>query len=423
MARTTTQLQDTQIKNAKVKEKSYTLSDGQGLQLLIKTDGTKLWEYRYNSPTLLKRRKTSFGTYPTIKLTDARDKRYKSQQLIKDGIDPIEHNQNVKLEKQLEKEKEKHTIGFVMNKYFKLEQHNKQLKDSTIALSKERLINHFISYLNKQELTPIIDIGYKETILSLEKLETQNKLETLSRVKRLIVNIFEYAYNESYIADIDFFYRLKLKRFKLNTSTKNNPTLTKKDDIKELYNKMQFYPKSLLTKYLLLFSIHTAQRQGSIIKAEWEHINFEDKVWVIPKENMKSTARKAKDHYVPLSDTVIDYLKDLKKISTSNKYIFPNSQINSKGNRNPHISNNTVTSALRTLGYTKEQQTAHGFRAMFKTICKENQEKHNLNNEFVERVLAHKVDGDVESAYNRANNIEDMRKVINWWSEWLKGLL
>lgn len=73
------------------------------------------------------------------------------------------------------------------------------------------------------------------------------------------------------------------------------------------------------------------------------------------------------------------------------------------------------------MGYTSEQQTAHGFRAMFKTVCKENQEEHNLNNEFVERVLAHKVDGDVESAYNRATNIEDMRKVVNWWSNWLEN--
>jgi integrase len=422
MARTTKALTDTTVKSAKAKEKAYTLSDGQGLQLLIKPNGTKLWEFRFNSPTILKRRKTSLGTYPTVSLSVARIERLKYLQMIQEGIDPIDFANQEKEKIKEEQEKEKYTIEFVIDRYYDVEQHNKQLKDDTVTLAKNRLTNHFLTHLPNGKLTPIIDIGYNETIKALESLETKGKLETLNRVKRIIINVFQFAYNEGYIQDIEFFTKLSLKRFKLNTKTKNNPTLTKEKDIKELYNKMLIYPKSLIVRNLLLFSIHTAQRQGSIITARWEHINFEAKEWFIPKENMKGNTTKAKEHTVPLTDSTIKILRELKKLSTSSEYVFPNSQMGSTRNKNPHTSNNTVTNALRVMEYTKEQQTAHGFRAMFKTVIKEHQEEHNLNNEFVEKVLSHKVEGEVEATYNRAKSIKDMRKVLDWWSNYLEGL-
>lgn len=91
MARTIVPLTDTKIKNAKATDKNYTLSDGQGLQLLIKTDGTKLWEFRYYSPITNNRRKTSFDLYPKVSLKSARDKRTEYQTLINSGIDPIDY--------------------------------------------------------------------------------------------------------------------------------------------------------------------------------------------------------------------------------------------------------------------------------------------------------------------------------------------
>ena len=131
----------------------------------------------------------------------------------------------------------------------------------------------------------------------------------------------------------------------------------------------------------------------------------------------------SKEHILPLSDITIKYLKELRSIGLDSKCIFPNSQINTTRNKYPHISNNTATNALRKMGFTKEEQTAHGFRAMFKTVCKENQEDFDISNEFVERILAHKVEGNVEASYNRAINIKEMRIITNWWSEYLEGLV
>ena len=92
-------------------------------------------------------------------------------------------------------------------------------------------------------------------------------------------------------------------------------------------------------------------------------------------------------------------------------HLFPNSQKTSKS-INPYISNNTANKALRIMGYTKEQQTAHGFRAMFKSVCKEHQESNNLKNEFVEKILAHKIESNVEASYNRASSLKDMKIIL-----------
>ena len=418
MAKVVTPLTDTKIKESKAKDKNYTLSDGNGLHLLIKVNGSKLWEFRYNSPIKSKRRKTSLGTYPTLTLKNARNKRAKYQELIINGIDPIEYNKEIKEE---QKEKEQHrinTIENVSNKFFEMEQNNKKLKSDTITLSRQRIENHYFKYLPKKEQTLITDITYKKTIEALEHLEKLNKLETLSRVKHIIIKVFKFAYTESIIKDTELFGKLELKTFKAKTEVKNNPTLTNEKDIQKIYNHILNY-NNIIVKHLLIFTLHTAQRQGSIIKTKWADIDFKNKIWIISKDNMKMK----KEHILPLSDILIEHLKEFKKLTGFGEYLFPNSQINATRNKYPHISNNTVTKALRVMGYTKEQQTAHGFRAMFKTVCKENQEEHNLKNEFVERVLAHKVDGTVEGAYNRADSIEDMRIIVNWWSEYLNNLV
>lgn len=414
MGRTIISLSDTQILKAKAKEKDYTLSDGQGLQLLIKINGTKLWEFRYYSPIDNKRRKTSFGTYPTITLKKARKKREEYLDFISNKIDPIEYFREIKEEQKKEDKKKVHTIKFIIEHFFNYKLEN-GLAPLTAKKDKSRVDNHFT--LKIGENTNIHDITFKNVIDTLKPLEKEDKYETLNRVKNLLVRIFKYAYGQDMLEDTELFGRLELYAFKKQADVRHNPTLTSKEEIKKLYNDILNY-SNIITKYLLIFTIHTAQRQGSIIKAKWKDINFDKKIWSISKEDMKMK----RDHNLPLSNVMIGYLKELYMLTGDGKYLFPNSQIKATRNKYPHISNNTANKALRHMGYTEEQQTAHGFRAMFKTVCKEHQESHHINNEFVERVLAHKVDGDIEAYYNRAENIEDMRKVVEWWSNYILNL-
>lgn len=423
MGRAITPLTNTEIKNSKPKERDYTLSDGNGLSLVIKTNSKKNWIFRYLNPITNKRNRTSLGNYPNVTLKQARDKTLEYHNLISGGIDPVQAEREQKEEKRIEQERNTYIIKNVLDGYFTKKTKTHNLKEITVSKDRGRFNNHFINHLPNKGETNILDIDYKLAITTLKKLENDNKLTTLDKVKSILLNLLKYAYSEEYINDNVLIGRLQVYTFIKPKESKNSATFTRKEDIKKLYNDILSYDKNLFSKYLLLLTIHTAQRQGSIITAKWEDINFKKKVWKIPKEFMKGTASATKNHYVPLSDHLIKYLKELKKYTFDNTYLFPNSQIKRTRNKNPHISNNTARSTLRALGYTNQQQTAHGFRAMFKTVCKEHQEEHNLNNEFVERVLAHKIGNNVENAYNRANNIEDMRKILNWWSEYLEGLI
>lgn len=408
------------LKAEQVKALLYTdakksLNDGGGLRIIVKPDNRKIWEFKYTFEGV--RRATAFGSYPNVSLAGARAKAKEFRDLIEKNINPIEKNQEVRQKQKEEQLKKEHTIEKIVNDYLKLKQHNKKLKDITIAKAKGRLENHFYNELKPyKNKTVIHDITFNKVVAFLKKIEDENKLETLFRVKILIIEVFKYAYTEGIIKDTEIFGKLELKNFKTQSKAdrRNNPTLTKQDDIKKLYSEILNYKFGVLTKYALLMSIHTAQRQGSIITAKWCDINLDDKVWIIPATQMKMK----KEHILPLSDTLVEMLKELKEIGISNNYLFPNSQ-----HLNTHMSNNTVNHAIRKMGFVKEEQTAHGMRAMFKTVCKEHQEEHNLKNEFVERVLAHKTAGNVEEAYNRAENLTEMRFIVNWWSDYLDNLM
>ena len=408
------------LKAEQVKALSYTdtkksLNDGGGLRIIVKPNNKKIWEFKYTYEGI--RKTTAFGSFPNVTLASARAKAKEFKELIDKKIDPIKNNQDIKQKQKEERLKKEHTIEKIANDYLELKQHNKKLKDITILKAKSRLENHFYNELTTYKNETIIhDITFDKIVAILKKIEDENKLETLFRVKLLLIEIFKYAYTEGIIKGAEIFAKLELKSFKTKTKEdiQNNPTLTKEDDIKRLYNGILNYKYGVLTKYALLLSIHTAQRQGSIITAKWCDINLNDKLWIIPASQMKMK----KEHNLPLSDKVVALLKELKQIVGSNGYLFPNTQ-----HLDSHMSNNTVNTALRKMGFTKEEQTAHGLRAMFKTVCKEHQEEHNLKNEFVERVLAHKTSGNVEEAYNRADNIKEMRFIVNWWSDYLDRLM
>lgn len=390
------------------------LNDGGGLRIVAKSDGRKVWIFKYTHNSI--RKETTFGTYPKVTLSGARKKAKEFRDRLNNDIDPIENLRNEKIEYKKDKLKEKHTIGKIIDNFFELKQNNKKLKDITIEKARGRLKNHFYCNLTNNENTLIHDITYDKLVYCLKLLEDENKLETLFRVKLLIIEIFKYAYTEGIIEDTERFSKLELKSFKVlrKEDIKNNPALTKDDDVKKLYNSMVEYKNNIFTKFALLFSIHTAQRQGSIISAKWEDIDLKNKTWFIPAENMKMKIK----HELPLSDILVNYLRQLNEISGGRIYLFPN--IKGKGK---HMSNNTVNNALRIIGYTNDEQTAHGLRATFKTICKKNQIQHNLPNEFVEMYLAHKTTDNVEEVYIREKNLVEMRKIANWWSEYLEGLI
>jgi integrase len=409
-------LKDISIKQAKPKEKDYTLNDGGGLIAYIKRDGTKQWIFRYTYNG--KRKKTTFGTYPTTTLENARNKRTEYLNTIANNIDPIEQNKQIKAETkaiEINKNNPETTVGYLFNRYLELKKHNKNLPEETIDKERNRLKRHFYPYLPHQASTQIKNLTYEDMVKTLKLLEEKNILETLGRVKSSLLNLLNFAYSDNILEDGDIITKLRAKIFKKvhKKDVKNSPALTKPEEIKNLIIGINNYQGEIYTKFALLFSMHTAQRQGSITSAEWEEIDFENKLWKIPDHKMKMKIK----HTVPLSKQVVQMLYELQKVSGDKTYLFPNTQYKSR-----HMSENTVNNALRRLGYTNEEIVAHGFRSMFSTICNEYLTTHNIPYDIIEKALAHKDENEIRAAYNRAKNLDDLKRLMQWWSDYLDRL-
>ena len=149
---------------------------------------------------------------------------------------------------------------------------------------------------------------------------------------------------------------------------------------------------------------------------EWEEIDFKAKEWIIPAEKMKTKT----EFILPLPHQVIDILKEVEVNALSGVYVFPSSI-----HKDRPLSDNTLISALRRMGYSKDEFVPHGFRAMFSTIANEKaneEDGHGYTSEVIEALLAHKEPNKVKEAYNRSSYKEAMRGLITWYADYLEGV-
>ena len=150
-------------------------------------------------------------------------------------------------------------------------------------------------------------------------------------------------------------------------------------------------------------------RPGELRNAEWSEIDFDKKQWKIPTEKMKMR----RDHIVPLSKQVVAIFKEIQPLTGKWKYVFP-----SLRTKDRPISNVTVLAALRRMGYTKEEMTAHGFRAMASTLLHEN----GFESAVIEIQLAHAERNKVKAAYNHAEYLDKRTEMMQWWADYLDKL-
>jgi integrase len=409
----TAPLTDTEIKNAKPKEKNYTKPDGNGLQLVIKTNGTKIWEIRFTlngNP-----RKTTYGQYPHVSLADARKRRDEIKKSILNGVDPIKEAkdnktqalEDLKLDK-MEEERLANTFEKVTRDYFvRIEGYG----DYTYHTKKlARLKNHVFSYIGE---VPINELTRKNITDIIDRLVSQKKLDTAKRILEIIGQVFRYAVlreitPHNIIADID----KKLVIGKIES--KHYATLTKPQDIGILLRAIDDYHGSIIVKYALQLAILTSQRPYNIRFAEWSEFDLVKNQWIISAEKMKMK----RAHIVPLTDQILSILNELAPFTkNSSKYLFPALSTNMKP-----ISENTLNTALRRLGYSKDEIVSHGFRAMFSTIANENIPIHGCHTDVIERHLAHVELNKVKGAYNHAEYIDQRVSLIKWWNDYLERL-
>ena len=397
------------IRQAKPKLKQYKLFDGGGMFLLVHPNGSKYWRMKFNFED--KSKLASFGVWPETSLKDARGKRYEAKKKIKDGINPIEEKRKERQDNldrankdKLEAQKESITFGKVAEEWHK-RQTNLWSEKHTIDVLNS-LKHHVYPDFGER---PISDITKQDVIANLRKLESEGKHETCYRVRQRIEAIFEYAVIEENCIinpakDIQkIFTKPKPKHFASIPISELSVFLTKMDESTGA---------NQVTKLAMLFMIHTFVRTKSLRHAMWNDFNLEcdEPLWIVPDYDMKNGI----ELHVPLSSQSVKILEDMKLFSGPDGFVFP--QV-----RNPQkaMSENTLLYFSNRLGYAG-RNTVHGFRTVASTTL------HNSDrwdHDAIEKQMSHLVGTKVNRAYNKAEHLNERRKILQWWSNYVDSLL
>ena len=299
----------------------------------------------------------------------------------------------------------------VANEFLNFKQ--KSLSAKYFNNQKRKIQNYLYPTLENKPINEITKNDIIKIIKEIPKIKlpndtkNSNKSETQRRIFILIKEILRFALHNDYIdknvADAIDLNQLipkqNINHFKAELDIK---------ELKKIYKLINSY-NSLTTKEALRFLILTALRVGNIRNLKWSYIDFEKKIITYPKEAMK-----AKEAFrLPLTDTLIDILNNMKSITSKYEYVFCSLVAPSK-----QMSENTLNFALKRMDLNI---TPHGFRSSFSTICYENQKKHNFSFEVIENQLAHKVGSSVVRAYLRSDFLDDRKKLLEWWEKVLKA--
>jgi integrase len=391
MARTTKPLTNTEVKQAKPKEKVYTLSDGGGLQLRVKPNGSKLWLFDYFKPYTKKRTSLSFGPYPALSIADARNKREDARALLAKDIDPKDHRDETN---RLIEEAHNNTLEHIAAQWLEVK---KSKVSANHALDTWRsLEGHIFPNLGK---VPIHKITAVKAIDTIKPIAAKGHLETVKRLCQRLNEIMVYAANTGLItanplSGIGKAFQTPVKQ--------HLPTL-KPEQLPTLMTALSMASIKITTRCLIEWQLHTMVRPSEAASTRWDEIDFENAFWNIPAERMK----KKKPHIVPLSSQSLELLNLMKPISSRSDYVFPSDR-----NLRTHTNAQTTNMALKRMGFEK-QLVAHGLRALASTTLNEQ----GFDGDIIESALAHIGDNEVRNAYNRSEYTKRRIPMMNWWSE------
>lgn len=389
MARQTTSLTNTQIKQAKSQEKEYSLSDGNGLSLRIRPNGSKTWMFNYYVPFTKKRNKISFGIFPEVSLAHARKQRDEARELIAQNIDPKFHREEQEQSKRAKLESTFEAFG---REYLSIKRGS--TKESTY-LKRARMLEKYL--LPSIGALPVTDIKPKLLKVVLDPIAKEGKIETVKRLCIITNEIMRIALANG---AIEFNPLTDLTKLYPAKKTKHNPYL-EPEELPELVEVLNKANLTHTTRNLIFWQLHTMIRPSEAATAKWSQIDFDEMVWVVPIPKMD------KEHLVPLTPQMLAILEVMRPISGHREYIFP-------ADRDPkkHTNTQTANAALKRIGF-KGRTTAHGFRGLISTTLN----AHGFDGDLIESALSHEEENKVRRAYNHTDYLERRKPMMHWWSE------
>ncbi|MGZ9712983.1 tyrosine-type recombinase/integrase [Glaciimonas sp. GNP009] len=391
-------LTDIQIRNAKPRDKTYTLADGGAMYLEVAPTGAKTWRMAYRQPNG-KNTRLTFGTYPAISLLEARKKREEARALRASGTDPAQLRRDDKQARAVSMANTFELVGWSwLGKTAPTRAESTQGK---IATWLKKDVFPFIGEM------PVSSIKAINVLTTVQKMEARGSIDSAHRVKQICGQILRYAVAVGIIerdvtADL---------RGALSVVPKvPYAAITEPKQAGELMRSIQAYSGHPYAVAALKLSPLLFVRPGELRSAEWIEIDLDAAEWRIPARKMKMRV----DHLVPLSVQAVEILRGVHSMTGGRKFVFPSIRTSARC-----MSENTITAALRSMGYSKEVMTAHGFRAMARTIM---DEVMGERVDLIEHQLAHAVKDPNGRAYNRTAHLPARKNMMQRWSDYLDGL-
>jgi integrase len=389
--RTQNKLSAKAVEAAKFEGKPRKLFDGNGLFLHVQAGG-RYWrlKYRHNGAEKL----LALGVYPAVSLAAARVRRDEARTQLADGINPVEQRRAEKTARGTD------TFEAVAREW--LENQTKVLAAGTLRLTRRRFETWAFPIIGAQ---PMRTLEPPELLRLLRRIEAKGKHETASRVRQRIGQVFRYAIATGR-ADRDP--TADLKGALMPAATQHRAAITTPAEFGALLRAIDGYSGQPASRAALRLAPLTFVRPGELRMARWPEIDLEAAIWRIPSTRMKMK----REHIVPLSRQAVAILRELHPVTSHRPFVFESVRPGRP------LSENTMNTALRTMGYSGDMMTPHGFRATASTLL------HELGwaPEVIELQLAHAQRSQVAAAYNRSARLEERRRMMQAWADYLDSL-
>ena len=368
--------------------------------MLITTAGGKLWRLKFRIDG--KERKLALGRYPEVSLSEARKRRDAAREQIALGNDPAREKQRAKARAHLSSE---NTFAAIAAEYCEKRKRDGQKRWAPSTATRcEFLLSRISLSIGKM---PIAEIEPADVLAAVRKMEAKGRLESARRTLQLASAVFRYAVATARLPSDP---TRDLRGALTAPTVTHYGAITDPKGVGELLRSIEDYEGSGITKLALQIAPHVFVRPGELRHAEWGELDLDNGLWTIPAGKMKM--RKA--HHVPMSRQTIALFREIHAATGPTGYVFP-----SVRTRTRPMSENTINAALRRLGYSSDQMTAHGFRAMASTLLNESGRFHP---DAIERALAHGDSDKVRAAYHRGAHWEERVEMAQWWSDYLDRL-
>lgn len=386
-------LTNVQIKNLTPGSKTYKKFDKGGLFIEVRKTGKKFFRFKYafsGKPQLL-----SLGEYPAVSLKKARDKVIDAKRQLAEGVNPAQ------VKREQKQSQYKATFGEVAQEWFK-NSRDKWSEEHAKTVWR-RIEANLLPWLKN---LPVQEITTREILEALRKVEARGSVETAHRLAQIIGQIYVYAVAAG-IAENNP--ASGISKALKPAIPRQLPAITDPERIKDLLRAIDGFQGTYPVLCALKLAPLVFLRPGELRGGKWSEIDWQENLWIIPAERMK----KKREHLVPLSRQARGILEELYPLTAETGNIFP--AVRKSGRC---MSEATLNAALLRIGIPKEEHCPHGFRSMASTRLHEM----NWPSQVIEMQLAHIDKNQIRAVYNRAEYLDQRRKMMQAWADYLDAL-